>query len=95
MKQKFHSKNLCGAPSKPQGKKKKKKITLCLLVVCLKNTFPTYSLKIGTLPSEVSSICLPLPISAKNKGKFVFLLLFYISLLLKYKKLNYQGKKKI
>ena len=44
------------------------------------NTLLTYLLKIGIYSLEIISICLPLSTFVKNKGKFVFLLPFYISL---------------
>ena len=43
---------------------------------------------------EVRFVCHPLLISVKNIDKFVFLLFFYISFLLKHKKLKTQEKKK-
>ena len=60
-------------------------ITILLPMVCPKNTLPT---------RDLSSVCLQLLTSVKNKGKFVFLLAFYVSLLLNYKKLKNQEKKK-
>ena len=44
------------------------------------NTLLTYLLKIGIYSLEIISICLPLSTFVKNKGKFVFLLPFYLSL---------------
>ena len=52
------------------------------------NNFFFFKREITLYPPEVSSVCLPLPTSFKNKGKFVFLLPFYISILSKHKKLK-------
>ena len=51
-------------------------------------TLSTCSLpkKYFAYPSEISFICLPLPTSFKNRNKFVFLLLFYVSRLKIFKK---------
>ena len=60
-------------------------ITIFLPIVFLKNTLPTRGL---------SSICLKWPTSIKNMSKFVFFLAFYVSFLLKHKKLKKQEKKR-
>ena len=54
-----------------------------LLSVCLWfawKYFAYLSFKIGIYSLEIISICFPLSTFVKNKGKFVFLLHFYISL---------------
>ena len=51
-----------------------------------KNILPSCGLKISILPTW-GKLCLsPITTSIKNRGKFVFLLLFYVFLLSKHKK---------
>lgn len=62
-------------------------------MICLKNTLFICSLKLTFYP-PASFVFILLSTSLKSKSKFVFLLFFYISLLLKYKKLNKLREKK-
>jgi len=58
-------------------------------------TLPTRSLKLSTIPLEITSIRAPLPNSVKNMGKYIILLSFYVSLLPKQKILLKNKRRKI